>query len=414
MLKNKRVKIILLSLIGVVSLFFILKKTDKQSQMEAQVKKGKFEVTVINTGELRAKNFTEVIAPMGLRNLAIWQIKISNLIPEGTVVNEGDLVAELDKTEIMNKLSEATLNFQKKQSEFTQNQLDTTLTMRDARDELLNLKYAVEEKRLMKDQSVYEAPAILRQAEIEYEKSLRSYEQKKENYQTKQAQSRTKMQIIASDLAKEKGKMDQLIGIIEELRIKAPKSGMLIYARDWDGKKKIVGSMINTWNPTVAALPDLTVMESVTYINEVDIQKVKVGQIVNIGLDAQPEKRLNGVIKSVASIGEQKPKSNSKVFEVLIDVEERDTTLRPGMTTSNNIVTHTLPEALYIPLEAIFTENSRSYVYKRNGGSLVRQQIKLGEMNDRDAVILKGLETDDRVLLSAPSDTTGISFVPLN
>ena len=410
---NKRYLLIAFAIISVIVFYYFYSAKASKTAITYVVKKGNFEVVVTNSGELRAKNYTEVMAPTSeLRTLGIWQIKITNLITEGTSVKEGDFVAELDKTEIMTKVNEEQLNVNKKQSEFTQTQLDTTLSMRDARDELLNLKYAVEEKKLIKEQSIYEPPAVLRQAEIDFEKAVRNYEQKQENYKTKKQQSITKMQIVGSDLEKAKAKLDALMKIIEKLTVKAPKSGMVIYVKEWDGRKKIVGSTVG-WDPTVANLPDLSTMESVTYVSEVDIQKVKTGQKVEIGLDAQPGKKIQGLVKSVASIGEQKANSEAKVFEVVVDVLTVDTTLRPSMTTANSIMASTISNAISVPLEAIHNNGNISFVYKKSGLKTVKQEIKTGVFNETSAVINEGLNIDDEVFISIPSDTSGITLVNL-
>jgi hypothetical protein len=411
---NKRYLIITGTILLVIATYFFFSQKGAGAALTTIVKKSNFEVIVSNTGELRAKNYTEISAPSNLRSVNIWQIKITNLIAEGTVVNQGDFVAELDKTEIMNRLNEEQLNLNKKESEFTQTQLDTTLTMRDARDELVNLKYAVEEKKLIKEQSIYEPPAVLRQAEIDYEKAVRNYEQKQENYKTKRAQSVTKMQIVYSDLQKARQKLDQLTKTMQELTVVAPKSGMVIYAKEWDGKKKVVGSTVSAWEPTVANLPDLTSMESVTYVNEVDIQKIKIGQKVIIGLDAQPGKKLQGLIKSVASIGEQKPNSEAKVFEVVIDVLSRDTSLRPSMTTGNSIITSTIGSVISVPIEAIQNGGNKSFVYKKSGSKIIKQEIKTGAFNENSAVISEGLNEEDEVFISMPSDTSGVDFISLS
>ena len=165
---------------------------------------------------------------------------------------------------------------------------------------------------------------------------------------------------------------------------------------------------MNAWDPTVATLPDLSVMESVTYVNEVDIQKIAVGQQVKLKLDADPNKKLTGKVTSVANIGEQRPNSDSKVFEVKILVNESDTTLRPAMTTANTIIVATLDSVLSIPLEAVHPEGNKSFVYKANGGSIVRQEVKLGMMNDNDVVVDQGLNDDDAVYLSTPPDLEGV------
>jgi hypothetical protein len=193
--------------------------------------------------------------------------------------------------------------------------------------------------------------------------------------------------------------------------IRAPAPGMVIYVKEWNGQKKTAGSQVSPWDPTVATLPDLSQMESVTYVNEIDVRKILVGQPVDITLDADPGKRLTGRVTQVANVGEQRPNADAKVFEVKIEVEQADTTLRPGMTTANAVLTATVEEALFIPLEAIANEAGATFVYRRVGRRIVRQEIVTGIMNDDEIIVLHGLDADDEVLLAPPPDGAAL---PLN
>ena len=393
--------------------YFTNRNAPANDSLMTKVKKGKFEIIVTTTGELRAKKQVKISAP-GPEMMAVDVyngVKISNLIAEGTVVKKGAFVAQLDQAPVMNKISEASLEVQKKTAEMTQAKLDTTLTLRDARDELSNLKYAVEQAKLTRDQSIYEAPAEQRRVSIEFEKSGKNHEQKTQNYKTKVAQAETKVQIINSDLQKAQNKLNQLNDLVKKFTINAPEDGMLIYDKDWSGRKKGVGSEVQPWNPTVATLPDLSAMEVVTYVNEVDIQKIKVGQATEIGLDADPAKKLKGVVIQVANVGEQRPNQDSKVFEVVVDVLTTDPDLRPSMTTSCRVHADTYLDALSIPLEAINNEKSISYVFRREDGKLSRRQIRIGAVNESEALIYAGVSEGDEVYLTTPADTTGARFV---
>ncbi|MFN8396960.1 MAG: efflux RND transporter periplasmic adaptor subunit, partial [Bacteroidia bacterium] len=326
----------------VVALCWVLLQGCSEKVAETMYQKpqeGKFEVLVTTTGEMQAQNSVDISGPTGARKAGIYQLKITQLVAEGTVVAQGDFVAELDKSEIVGKLKEVEINLQKFQSVVTQAKLDCTLTLAQARDEMVNLKYAMEQRKLEKEESTFESPSTKRQAEIEYEKSIRGYNQAQANYETKVKQATAKMREAEADLFKEQQKLEDYQGILGEFTILAPEKGMLIYAREWDGKKRVVGSTVSPWDPTVATLPDLTQMESITYVNEVDIQKIKVGQEVRVSLDASPDKKLTGKVTHVANVGEQRPNSDSKVFEVKIAINEKDSTLRPAMTTSNEIIT---------------------------------------------------------------------------
>jgi hypothetical protein len=145
-------------------------------------------------------------------------------------------------------------------------------------------------------------------------------------------------------------------------------------------------------------------MESITYVNEIDVRKIAAGQVATITLDSDPTKKLTGKVTSVANVGEQRPNADAKVFEVKLVINEADTTLRPGMTTGNQIETLTVAEALYVPIEAVNSEAGVPFVYRQSGRRVTKQEVVTGAMSDDEVVIAKGLEEDDRVLLSPPAD----------
>jgi multidrug efflux pump subunit AcrA (membrane-fusion protein) len=369
----------------------------------ADVKKGQFRVEVETTGELEAKNSIKINGPGALRNFGIWQITIQNIVDEGTVVKKGDWVASLDPSEFQNKYTAKQIELEKANSKFTQTQLDTTLQLRQSRDELINLKYGVEEKQIVLDQSKFEPPASQKQAEIELDKARRAYSQALENYKIKKNQNIEKMREIAAELRKVQNEYNNMTETLASFEVTAPEPGMVIYQKDWDGKPIKAGSQIQMWDPTVATLPDLSVMMSKTFVNEVDVRKVKPGQKVDIGLDAYPDKKLKGAVIRVANVGEQRPNSDSKVFEVAVELEGTDPTLRPGMTTSNKIVAEAIDSVLFIPLECLHNQaDSITYVFKKDGINTVKQEVVIGATNSNEAVIVKGLAQGDKVFLSFP------------
>jgi hypothetical protein len=152
----------------------------------------------------------------------------------------------------------------------------------------------------------------------------------------------------------------------------------------------------------VATLPDLSIMESLTYVNEIDVRKLRVGQKVKVSLDADPSKELVGTIKQVANVGEQRPNADAKVFEVVVNIEKPDTSLRPGMTTGNVVETQALKDVLFIPLDALVVEDGIPVVFKQDGARVIKQEVATGAMNDDEVVVLKGLEEGETVLLSPP------------
>jgi len=389
---------------------------DEKAAVEivAEVKRADFSAVVVSSGELIAKNSENIDGPEGLRQVGIWQVKIQDLIAEGTVVEEGEYVAALDQTEISGKIKDTGAELEKAESQFLQAKLDTTLTLRAARDEIVNLQFSLKQKQLTLEQSRFEPPAIIRQAELDLEKTQRDMIQIRENYIVKKQQAEAKMAEAGATLQQIRNKMDNLQRVFGEFTIKAPKAGMVIYMREWGGQKKKVGSTISPWDPAVATLPDLRYMLSKTYVNEVDIRKLANNQMVNIGLDAFPDLKLKGKVTQVANVGEQKGNTDSKVFEVVIEVLETDTNVRPGMTTSNRIYTNTIKDTLVMPLEAVFNKDSITFVYLKRGLSIEKVQVTLGDANENEVVITAGLSEGDKVLLSEPSGYEDKSIVLLD
>jgi len=385
--------------------YFLIKgdKTSEAASIMATVKQGQFRIDIETTGELEAKNSVKIQGPQSLRNFQIWQVTIQNIINEGTVVKKGDWVATLDRSEFQNKFTAKQIELDKANSKFNQTQLDTTLILRQSRDELINLKYAVEETGIVLEQSKFEPPATIKQAEINMDKARRAYQQAVENYKIKKNQNIEKMREVNAELRKVQSEFEGMNKVLEAFNVMAPEDGMVIYEKGWDGKPIKAGSQIQMWEPTVATLPDLTTMMSKTYVNEVDVRKVKIGQSVEVGLDAYPDKKLTGTVMRVANVGEQRPNSDAKVFEVAVEIQGTDATLRPSMTTSNKIIASVIDSVLFVPLESLHSQfDSITYVFKREGLNIIKQEVIVGETNANDAVILGGLKIDDRIFLSVP------------
>jgi multidrug efflux pump subunit AcrA (membrane-fusion protein) len=78
----------------------------------------------------------------------VYNVQIAELIPEGTVVKEGDWVATLDRTEITSRLKDVETELEKLQTLYTQTMLDTTMDLRNARNDLINHEFSYEEAQI--------------------------------------------------------------------------------------------------------------------------------------------------------------------------------------------------------------------------------------------------------------------------
>ena len=206
----------------------------------------------------------------------------------------------------------------------------------------------------------------------------------------------------------------------------------MVYGKVWKGsgpEKIRVGDEI--WGGVnIISLPDLSRMQVKTYVNEVDVDKLQIGQPTTIKLDALPEPTFNGKITSIASLGREKEgEKNVKVFDITVEIEEEDERLKPGMTAtaeviietipprpqtqtdsiqtkaSDEIVAESAPMPLYIPLDAVFERDGRTVVYRIVDGQPQEAVVVLGKRNQDYVVIEDGLIPGDRVTLRDPTLT---------
>jgi len=198
--------------VAFTALFIFNKLTSRRDNVSTftEVKKGVFEITVASAGELYAEKSVDIRGPSieessdredhgpggggrgfqpGGGHMRAADLKIQDLVPEGTIVKEGDYIAQLDRTSYDNTLKDALEQLTTLQANLEMKILDTAVTLTNLRDEIKNQIFAVEEARITLDQSKYEPPATIRQAEISLNKAERSLDQLKKSYTLRRAQS---------------------------------------------------------------------------------------------------------------------------------------------------------------------------------------------------------------------------------
>ncbi len=400
-MRTKRILILTgLLLAATIAILKILSsgKEVSVSVLETRVMKGNFENKVVVSGELMSENSVAITIPREILSgkVRVFDIKITDLVEEGTLVDSGDFVASLDHSAIMERITEAETQLLEHYDNLANAKMDTNLNLSSARNNLLTDADEVEEKRIILEQSIYESPAVQRQAQMDLERAIRRKEQNLRGYDLSVRQAEQRIAQLQGYIKRTKAEIEEFTQIFESLNIKAPKKGMVIYARDRFGSKLVVGSMVNRWRPTIAELPDLSSLVSKTYVNEVDISRIKTGQEVTVGIDAFPEKQLSGEVLSVSNIGQTAPDKNTKVFEVIIRLNESDPLLRPAMTTSNAIITDSLTNVLYVPIDAVRANDSLFYVFP--AGNDVKQIVWPGIENENYMVIKQGLSEGDKLL----------------
>jgi len=266
---------------------------------------------------------------------------------------------------------------------------------------------------LVMEESAYESPSIQKKANMDYDKAVRKLDQEQRAYGLKQKQEQNKVDRKIINHRQISERSVELQKLFESLEIRAPKAGILTYYKFPWGEITKTGSKVGPYNTIIATIPEMTNLISRTYINEIDISKVKPGQNVKIGIDAFPEKQLTGQVLTVANIGQAMPNSDAKVFEVKIKIFGKDTELKPAMTTSNAIEAGTFKDTLMVASDAIFENDSLKFVYLGKEKP-VKQIVWAGDENENFVLIRKGIKEGDVVWLNEPARAEELKFVGLD
>ncbi len=392
-----------------VAMFVINKLTTRtdNDKLFTEAIKGTFEISISASGEILAENSFDIKAPEVSRgrDFHASDLKIQDIVPEGTEVKKGDYIATLDKTQFDNTLKDERERLSTFRNNLEMKKLDTAVTLTVLRNNIKNQIHTLEEAEITLRNSRFEPPTTIRQAEIDLERQKRLLEQRERGYRLKVAQAKR-------DIATQTmwyNRIDRRVASLEEVlagfTIKAPSSGMVVYKRDRRGNKIKSGSSINPNERTVATLPDLSSLLSKIYISEIEITKVTPGLNVEIRVDAFPNKQFSGKVNTIANIGEKLDNTDTKVFEVMIKLEGSDPDLRPSMTTSNKLIIKTFSDVIYIPTECVHAgTDGIPYVYTKDK---TKQIVITGESNDKNIVIERGLKPKQAVYLIQPENAEG-------
>jgi multidrug efflux pump subunit AcrA (membrane-fusion protein) len=390
--------------VGMIVFVKLISGTDKEDKYFTEAKKGDLEITVAGTGELITENSVDIRGPVIVRNyrFRLGSIKITDLVPEGTLVKKGDYIATLEKTAFDNKLKDELIELMNMEADLERKILDTAVVLQALRDDIINQKYVVSEAGVKVEQSRYEPPATIRMAELDLGRSERILDQKLRSYMLKRAQIIKEIQNQQYYINRQEREVKTYEDVIEGLTVRSPGNGMVIYRRDRLGAKIKTGSSLWPYDLVVATLPDLSVMHSKIYVSEIEIGRVKEGQPVDITVDALRDRTFRGKVISIARIGEFLPNSDTRVFEVQIRLDGSDSALRPLMTTNNRIIISSFRDVIFVPVESLHAgADNIPFVYTRNR---TRQIVIPGESDGKNVIIEQGLAEGVPVYLTIPEN----------
>jgi HlyD family secretion protein len=200
----------------------------------------------------------------------------------------------------------------------------------------------------------------LEKTKVDYERAQNLFRQRllpesdRKAAQTNYEAAQAVLQSSVYDIQRAEGALRQIRESLSKTTIVAPSSGAITTLNSRLGERVVGTSQFAGTN--VMSIADLSVMEAQVNVNENDVINVKVGDHARISVDAYPDRKINGTVREIASTattqnaGTQEEVTN---FLVKIKVDDHDVRLRPGMSTTADIETDTVANAVAVPIQAV-------------------------------------------------------------
>lgn len=406
MLKKKKY-LILIALIAAMGLVvFIVFAIKPATGKFYKIKKGDLEVVVNCKGEIKGEKFTEINLPDAVCNedLRVYQLRITDCILEGKEVKKGDYIAKLDEGQFENMMQDIVKQKEVMDADMRNVLIDSTVSLNGRREDISNAKLDQEYLKIDLDQSKYESDSYQRRTKMQYEKGEMGIDKLKRDYLLEKNRMKIRVGRFKTRVAEFQSRIDKYQEALAATTIKAPQDGILMFAKDWNGKSYGKDTEINIWRPLIATLPDMSVAITETYIREIDISKVQLNDSVRITIEALPDKIFWGKVIKIATIGEDHPDFDMKAFKVIIRFERSDKDMKPGMSANNDIIISSYKDKLLVPLKAIFSKNGKKIVYLKRSGNITEQEITTIAENEEFVVVENTLKEGDVVLLYQPEE----------
>jgi RND family efflux transporter MFP subunit len=276
--------------------------------------------------------------------------------------------------------------------------------MKQLENNFLIQQYGYEQSKLKYQQMKYEAAARQRQMELDFKKAELSLQQAEEKIESQKVIDEANITKAELKVRQAEMNLKEAQEQLDTLTLTAPKSGMVVLQTIYgiNGQEKVKVGSEPYPGMTLVSIPDLSVMQVTTQVNEIDISRVTVGQQVIITLDALEGPTFYGKVTNVATLATTERGSTEKVFAIEVTIEGTDNRLKPGMTAQCKIVTNKIDDVLFVPLEAVFEKEDTTVVYVKKG-NFNTQKVRVGSKNSDYIIIEAGVSDGDEVALRDPT-----------
>lgn len=283
----------------------------------------------------------------------------------------------------------------------------------DLRADQLKVKRAgVEIERAETSLHLFEQYEFAKQAR----KLISDYREAKNELQRAEARARSRLAQAEAKLANQqatynlqKDRLQQLQDQVQACVIYATVPGMVVYASDsnrWGASRTNIeeGASVRE-RQEIITIPDPSRMAAKIKVHESVIDKVKLGQVANITIDAMRDQAFKGRVSKIAPLPDPQgflSNPDMKVYSTDVAIEGQFEDIRPGMSAKVEIIVRQLNDIIAVPVQCVVTRNGRKLSYVKRGGNVEAVEVVTGSSNDSFVQIIKGIEQGDEVLLTPP------------
>lgn len=310
----------------------------KQRQIPtAKVRQGEVTIRAFSRGELRAVRSVTLTAP----NL-FGTVQVTRLAPLGALAREKDLIVEFDDSEVRARLEEKELELEQVDEQIRKAEAELAIRSNQDQVELLRAKYSVRRAELEKSRNELLSKIDARKNELNLEEAQRRLKQLESDIKSRLEQAKAEIAVLREqrnkaviELGREKSRLNQT-------RMLSPISGLVFIHQNRFGGGRMFGMQVpdiregDQVQPgmPVADVLDLSELEVIAKIGELDRANLREGQAVSMQLDALAGTRIRGQIKSMSGTASANIWSGdpSKKFDVLFSVDMKQLLTTVGAT----------------------------------------------------------------------------------
>ncbi|MBS1857133.1 MAG: HlyD family efflux transporter periplasmic adaptor subunit [Acidobacteria bacterium] len=383
----------------------LVRATSTTSALElptTRVKRGAVNLTVAARGELQGGNSEMLSAPM----IGGGTLAITSLREPGELVNPGDTVAQFDTTEQEYRLKEAEADLAEAEQQVVKAQADSEATEEESRWATVSADNDVKLAELEIRRNPLLASMVAKQNLIALEAARNRQRQAAQDYTNKKTTSAAGIAIQLAAVNKARAMAATARRNIDSMTLKAKTGGYVNVQQNQNQNMMYWGMQLPPFQVgdtaragmAVAQIPDLKNWEISASVGELDRGHLSAGQPVKIKVVALAGREFTGKVKNIG--GTTGPPWDRR-FECRITLDHAAPELRPGMTSNMVITVDAMRDVLWIPSQALFESDGRTFVYARGSGGFLPHDVKLVQRSESLAVIT-GIDEGVLVALSNP------------